>query len=216
MFKISKLILFSGTLLFMIACDNNSSVQKTNQSTSNSSVQKTNQSTSINSQNEYNSWFDLKGKYVEQFNLLIEKVKTGERPRDFEQLVISLVENKTDEDRGGYFRIEKYISFTNSEYYYFSVEDMSEIIETLENILSQTKNDIVKYGCTRRYNTSFGTTITFDYSGTENKWENVNIYYYSGNPTSIDVNYLNNYIQGLKNCKQRILDFKNGKLNNNE
>jgi hypothetical protein len=76
------------------------------------------------------------------------------------------------------------------------------------------KNVARKYNCIRRYITSYGITITFNYSSSDSKWITINIYYSDKNIVEINSEYLMDYINGLKECKQTIIDFKTGKWSN--
>ena len=153
---------------------------------------------------DFNAWFQHKEKYVETFNLQITEVKRTEYWS--EDLVVTMVENITDKQRGGFFNPKGDI--------YIPVAALDEEIATLEEIATQMKDEAL-YNCLRRYSTSYGITITFHYSSSESKWNEVIIYYASDeNTVRIQQEYLMDYIRGLKECKQAIIDFKAGKWSN--
>jgi hypothetical protein len=162
--------------------------------------------TSENLEEDYNAWFQLYGKYVEYFHLQMPEVQVSERNWDKEGLVVALVENVADKERGGFF-VAKNI--------YFPIAALDEEIATLENIAEQIKRDLRKYNCTRRYVTSYGIIIVFQYSSSDSKWTTVEIAYNSDKSSvKIKPDYLLSYIRGLKDCRQRIADFKAGKWSN--
>jgi hypothetical protein len=198
------LIFALAIILFGTSCKNTTTIDDANNpENSTENVTKT----SGNLKEDYNAWFQLQEKYVEYFNLSIKEVQLSESSWNTQQLVVALVENVTDKERGGFF-IAKDI--------HFSITALDEVITTLENIITQIKSDMRKYNCQRLYNTSYGITITFQYSSSESKWNNVKIYYASEEyPVEIKPEYLMSYIQGLKDCKQNIIDFTTGNWSNN-
>ncbi len=201
----SFLILGLVIILTGISCNNNPTKDDVN--TSSNLTEEVNE-VSGNLKEDYNAWFQLQGKYIENFNLEIAKVKVGESDYywDTQDLVVAIVENITDKERGGFFVAQDV---------YFPVTALDEEIAILENIATQMKNEVRKYNCTRRYITFYGITITFSYSSSERKWVDIRIYYSSDKkPVEIVPENLMNYIQGLKDCKQYIVDYVAGKWNN--
>jgi hypothetical protein len=196
------LIFALSIMLIETSCKNNATQDDANNSVN--STEEVNR-TSSNLEEDYNAWFQLQGKYVENFSLKIAEVNThSEYWKD--DLLIAVVENVTDKERGGFF-VAKDV--------YFPIDALDEEIATLENIATQMKNDVRKYNCIRRYITSYGITITFQYSSSESKWVEIQIYYSSDKgAVTIKPEYLEDYIQGLKNCKQCIVEYKTDKWSN--
>jgi hypothetical protein len=199
----SFLILGLVIILTGISCNNNPTKDDVN--TSSNLTEEVNE-VSGNLKEDYNAWFQLQGKYIENFNLQIAEVKVGENSWNTQNLVVAMIENLTDKERGGFF-IGKDI--------YFPVAALDEKILILEEIATQIKSEVRKYNCTRRYTTSYGITIIFQYSSQEHKWNNIQIYY-SPDSYSVEVkpDCLLNYIQGLKECKKYIIDYTAKKWDN--
>ncbi|MDR1896566.1 MAG: hypothetical protein LBR10_07240 [Prevotellaceae bacterium] len=205
--RCSFLLIFALPMLLMqTSCKNDGTKDDANNSVN--STEEVNKD-SGNLEEDYTAWFQLRGKYVEHFNLKIAEVNVDKYTYDgsfrTEDLVVALVENLTDKERGGFFIMRDV---------YFPVASIDEEIAVLENIALQMKNEIRKYNCQRRYVTAYGITITFHFSS-ESNWDEIQILYSSDkHVVSIKPDYLMNYIQGLKDCKQYIIDFKAGKWSN--
>jgi hypothetical protein len=196
-------MLLLAIMLIETGCKNNTTKDDANNPAN--STEEVNRA-SGNLEEDYDAWFQLQGKYIEYFALKITEVQIREYSWSKEDLTVALVENVTDKERSGFF-VTKGV--------YFSVAALDEEIAILENISAQMKNEMRKYNCTRSYITSYGITITFQYSSPESKWTDVKIYY-SSDKSAVEImpEYLMNYIEGLKVSKQYIIDFKAGKWSN--
>ncbi|MDR1898079.1 MAG: hypothetical protein LBR10_14960 [Prevotellaceae bacterium] len=201
--RCSFLLIFALPMLLMqTSCKNDGTKDDANNSVN--SIEEVNKN-SGNLEEDYTAWFQLQGKYVEHFSLQIAEVNVDKYTYSTVDLVVALVENLTDKERGGFFIMRDV---------YFPVASIDEEIAVLENIALQMKDEIRKYNCQRRYVTTYGITITFHFSS-ESNWDEIEVYY-SSDKSSVRIKpeYLMNYIKGLKDCKQCIIDFKAGKWSN--
>jgi len=189
-------------IVFGTNCKNNKTIDNANNSVNSTEKVKI---SSENLKEDYDAWFELKGKFMENFPLQITEVQYGEYSWETEKLVIALVENLKDRERGGFFIAKNK---------HLSVNALNEVIVTLENVATQIKNDTRQYSCNRMYITSHEIQVTFHYSSSKKNWDSVKIYYSEKNPMEIKPEYLMNYIEGLKVCKQNIVDYTAGKWSN--
>ena len=161
-------------------------------------------------QRNYDAWFELENQTVEYYRLNVAKLRLerdtwfGER-----ELNVIIFEDKTDGNRSGFFELGDF---------YLPVQELKEFVQLLENVYQQMTNDVCRYNCTRRYATSFGVTITYNYSATRGTnikaWQDVTIYANGEQVYEIETPYLTGYITGLKDCAQTIDDFVAGKWDN--
>jgi hypothetical protein len=199
------LIFTLAIMLIGTSCKNNAAKDDTDNSVNSTETEEINKA-SENLEEDYNAWFQLQGKYVETVNLRVAEVQINESNwANQRSLVVALVENVTDKERGGFFVAEDI---------FFPVAALDEEIAILEDISTQIKTVTRIYNCTRRYITSYGITITFNYSSSDSKWVEIDIYSSDKKTVGINSEYLIDYINGLKDCKQTIIDFKAGKWSN--
>lgn len=158
-----------------------------------------------------NLWFELAGNCVEYYRLKVSSVPTyrfayaGNVHQT--DLVITCFENKTNGMKAGFFNFSKYSNGID-----VSLADLKEFIIVLESVEKQIKNETCLYSCTRRYSTSRGFVIIYNYSQKEG-WQDVNISL-GQEKIEIQPKYIANYIAGLKECVNSIEGFVQGKWNN--
>lgn len=158
--------------------------------------------------NDYNAWFEQPGEYVETYRLKIDEVRVGKYAYQTEKLIVAFVENLTENLKGGFL-----LAPSSSDDVYLPFDALNELIGTLEDVVKQMQSGGCVYNCNRQYITSFGINIVFHYSSTAQKWDTIKIYY-TNRGQEIESEYLQEYINGLKKCKQSIEEFKAGKWDN--
>lgn len=157
---------------------------------------------------DYNSWFELEDQTIESYSLIIAEINTDDGAWYKENLKVSILENKTNRDRAGFFQLGDY---------QLPIKELKDYIQVLEDISQELKNDVCRYNCNRYYLTSFGVVITYNYSSSGSeapKWRNVTISVDGDQVFRVAAPYLAQYIQGLKECAQTIDDFVAKKWNN--
>lgn len=193
-------------LQMLIACGGNTAQEKPMNQKAGTKLSKA----SLQLQQNYDAWFELKNQTVEYYRLIVAEVEPFKGAWSKEELNIAIFENKTNGDRAGFFQL--------GNDYYLSVKEAKELIQVLEGVSQQISHESCRYSCTRRYVTSFGVTITYNYSSNNSsqpkKWQEVTIYVDGDEVCEIESPYFPDYINGLKKCTQTIDDFVQGVWNN--